>query len=325
MTTSKVQTVGDFTGTIEQPMAGPGIPSPASGSKRITGTFTPDKRLMALQRFAASITVLTIAGHVFLGFEQAPITPIFVALWAYALEIALETVNSRVNKTRPRYSGGPQALISFLLPTHIIALATSMLLYGNSSLWPYMFAVSVAITVKYVIKSPIRGQWRHTVNPSNTGIVVVLVLFPWVGIAQPYMFTASVTNPWDWIVPLTVLALGTMLNAKLTGRMPLILGWVGGFVLQAVVRSLFFDASLFAALSPMTGVIFILFTNYMITDPGSTPFGKKNQFCFGLACASIYGGLVVFHVSFGFFFALVLTCLVRTAYLNLAHLINPDR
>jgi hypothetical protein len=280
---------------------------------------------MALQRFAASITVLTIVGHVFLGFEQAPITPIVVALWAYALEMALETLSSRANHTRPRYSGGPRSLISFLLPTHIAALATAMLLYGNSSLWPYLFAVSVAITVKYVIKSPIGGSWRHSMNPSNTGIAVVLVLFPWVGIVQPYMFTASVTNPWDWIVPLTVLALGTVLNAKLTGRTPLILGWVGGFVLQAIVRSLFFDASLLAALSPMTGVIFILFTNYMITDPGSTPFKKKNQVFFGLACAAVYGGLVLLHVGFGLFFALVLTCLGRTAYLNVAHLLNPER
>lgn len=275
----------------------------------------PDKRVKALRRFAMSITAFTIAGHLFLGFEQAPITPIVTALLAYVLEVTLEAVDARARGRVPRYAGGIGEMITFLLPAHIAAMATAMLLWGSSELWPYLFAVSVAITVKYLVKAPVNGKWRHTMNPSNSGIAVTLILFPWVGIAPPYMFTASVVDPVDTLVPAVVLVLGTMLNAKLTGKWPLILGWVGGFVGQALVRWALGDADLLAALGPMTGVAFVLFTNYMITDPGSTPFPKRNQLVFGLTCAAVYGVLVSVHITFGLFFALVITCLLRTVLL----------
>ncbi|SNR31602.1 hypothetical protein SAMN06265360_1024 [Haloechinothrix alba] len=119
------------------------------------------------------------------------------------------------------------------------------------------------------------------------------------------------TGALDWLVPLGVLMAGTMLNVRLTGRWPLILGWVGGFGAQAVVRWDVLDHSLVAALMPMTGVAFILFTNYMITDPGTTPGRPRNQVVFGVTTAAVYGILVAWHVVFGLFFALVITCMLR--------------
>jgi hypothetical protein len=59
-----------------------------------------------------------------------------------------------------------------------------------------------------------------------------------------------------------------------------------------------------AALNPMTGVAFVLFSFYMVTDPATTPFDKKSQFFFGLSVAAVYGLLVCMHVVFGLFFAL---------------------
>jgi hypothetical protein len=170
-----------------------------------------------------------------------------------------------------------------------------------------MFAVTVGISAKHLIK--IRG--RHVLNPSNFGIALTLVLFPWVGIAPPYQFTANVWGAVDWLVPLGILMLGTMLNAKLTKKGPLIVGWGAGFAAQAVVRWLVLDHSLVGALIPMTGVAFILFTNYMITDPGTTPVKTRNQVVFGFTAAAVYGLLVTFHISFGLFFALTITCALR--------------
>lgn len=273
-------------------------------------------RVKALRRFALSITALTVAGHVVLGFEQAPLVPVVTALVAYALEILLETVDARARRRPARYRGGVVALVDFLLPTHIAALATAMLLWGSSVLWPYLLAVSIAVTVKYLVKAPVNGRWRHTLNPSNTGIAVTLLLFGWVGIAPPYMFTASVVQPVDSLVPLVILVLGTMLNVRLTRKWPLILGWVGGFVAQAALRALLLDADLLGALAPLTGVVFVLFSNYMITDPGSTPTRPRNQVVFGLTCAAAYGVLMTLHVSFGLFFALVTTCVLRTLLLH---------
>ncbi|NYT95314.1 enediyne biosynthesis protein UnbU [Salinispora sp. H7-4] len=271
----------------------------------------PDPRITALRRFALSITVFNILGHLVLGFEQAYITPVVAVLTAYAVDLLLETVEARTAGRPERYQGGPVALLNFLLPAHIAGLACAMLLYGNQSLAPTMFATSVAVGSKYVVRLRIRGALRHVLNPSNLGISVTLILFSWVSIAPPYHFSEDVDGPWDVVIPLVILAAGTMLNGKLTRRLPLILGWVGGFALQAVLRWAFFDAHLAAALLPMTGIAFILFTNYMITDPGTTPAAPRRQVAFGLATAAVYGLLVLAHITYGLFFALVIVCGLR--------------
>ncbi|WP_093587771.1 hypothetical protein [Lentzea waywayandensis] len=280
----------------------------------------PDKRLMALRRFAMSITAFNVIGHLVLGFEQSPITPITTVLVAYAVDLLLETLDARAHGRTPGYAGGWLKMLNFLLPSHIGGLAVAMLLYGNTSLWPYIFAVTAGISTKYVLRLRVRGRKRHFLNPSNAGIALTLVLFPWVGIAPPYHFTNEPTGAIDWILPLAILGAGTMINAKLTGKLPLILGWVGGFAAQAVLRWAVFDHALLAALLPMTGLAFVIFTNYMITDPGSTPRSRRNQVLFGLATAFTYGVLVLNGVVFGFFFALVIVCILRGAVLLTAEL-----
>jgi enediyne biosynthesis protein E5 len=276
-----------------------------------TTTSAPDPRIKALRRFAASITIFTLLGHLWLGFEQAYLTPVVGLLTAYTTDLALETLEARMQRRPARYTGGWRDLVNFLLPSHIAGLACAMLLYGNSRLAPTAFATAVAVATKYVVRVRIGGRQRHILNPSNAGIALTLVLFPWVGIAQPYEFTENVTGILDWVIPLAILVSGTMLNAKLTRKMPLILAWVGGFVAQAVIRSLVSDVSLVGALLPITGTAFILFTNYMITDPGTTPFEPRRQVGFGLAVAAMYGVLVSLHITFGLFFALVLVCILR--------------
>jgi hypothetical protein len=288
-------------------------PIPPTGT---TVGLTPDqRRVKALTRFAISITAFNILGHTVLGFEQAPITPVVAILVSYATALGFEGLDAWARSVRPGYAGGWRKLAVFLLPAHITGLACGMLLWGNASLWPYIFAITVGNGSKYLVRLRVNGRVRHVLNPSNTGIAVILVLFPWVGIAPPYHFTSFTTGALDWLIPLGVLMAGTVLNAKLTGKMPLILAWLGGFMAQAVLRWLFFGHALVGALVPVTGLAFILFTNYMITDPGSTPVKRRGQIVFGATAALVYGLLVVNGISFGLFFALVITCLLRAAVL----------
>jgi enediyne biosynthesis protein E5 len=78
-----------------------------------------------------------------------------------------------------------------------------------------------------------------------------------------------------------------------------------------VIRTAVLDATLVAALLPMTGLAFLLFTTYMITDPGTTPFATQGQIAFGLTVAAVYGLLMTLHIVFGLFFALVITSALR--------------
>jgi len=277
-------------------------------------------RLGGLRRFAAAITILNVLGHTVLGFEPSWLHPIVGIASAYATEIALEFIEARVHVRKLRFAGGGENLVDFLLSAHISGLAVSMLLYANQRLAPVAFGAAVAIASKAVIRIRVNGSSRHVFNPSNFGIAVTLLLFPSVGIAPPYMFTENLGTVGDWALPALIVTLGTLLNTRFTRRLPLIAAWLSGFALQALVRYLVFDARLQAALLPMTGVAFLLFTFYMVTDPATTPGRPLAQVAFGLSVALAYGLLMSLHVVFGLFFALALVTAGRLVLLAVAAL-----
>ncbi|WP_405088962.1 enediyne biosynthesis protein [Microbispora sp. NBC_01389] len=273
----------------------------------------PDARYIALRNFAMSISVLNIFGYAVLGFEQPWLWPIIALATGYTTEITLEMVSAWAYRRRPRFLGaGPRGVYEFLLPAHITSLAVNMLLYANNQILPIIFGVFVGVAGKHVFQAPVNGRMRHFMNPSNFGIAVVLVSFSsWVSIAPPYEFTENVNTFFRLMIPLIIITAGTVLNAMLTRKVPLILGWMGGFAIQAFVRHGIWDVALFSALGAMTGVAFVLFTNYMITDPGTTPMKARAQFMFGSSVAIVYGILMQLNITYTLFFALVIVCGVR--------------
>lgn len=269
-------------------------------------------RLGGLRRFAIAITVLNILGHAFFGFEQSFAQPVVALVSAYSVELLLEVIDARCNRRPLRFlGGGVRKFIEFLLSAHITGLACAMLLYANASLGPVVFAAVVAICSKAVLRAPAANGTRHFFNPSNFGITITLLVFSWVSVAPPYQFTENMTGFGDWILPAVIVCTGTFLNARFTHRLPLIAAWLSGFVAQAALRSLLFDTPFVAGLVPMTGVAFILYTFYMVTDPATTPAGRRDQIGFGLSVAAIYGLLMALHVVFGLFFALTIVCACR--------------
>jgi Na+-translocating ferredoxin:NAD+ oxidoreductase RnfD subunit len=273
-------------------------------------------RLGGLRRFAVAITVLNILGHAFFGFEQSLAQPLVALAAAYSTELLLEFIDARCNRRPLRFlGGGPRKFVEFLLSAHITGLACAMLLYANETFGPVVFAAVVAICSKCLLRVPFGSGTRHFLNPSNFGITATLLAFAWVSVAPPYQFTENMTGAGDWILPGVIICTGTFLNARFTHRLPLIAAWLGGFVAQAALRSLLFDTSFGAALIPMTGVAFILYTFYMVTDPATTPEGRREQIFFGFSVAAVYGLLMAAHVVFGLFFALTIVCTVRGLWL----------
>ena len=272
-------------------------------------TSYQNKRIAGLRRFAIAITVLNLLGHTVFGFEQSWAQPLIALVTAYSIELLLETIDAWMNRQSPRFWGSIGTFVDFLLPAHITALAVAMLLYANERLFPIAFATAVAIASKAIFRLP--GGKRHFFNPSNLGITATLLLFPWVGIAPPYQFTENLTGWGDWILPGLIVCSGTFLNARFTGKLPLIAAWLGGFALQAGLRSYVFDTPVIAALLPMTGVAFVLFTFYMVSDPGTTPAKPLEQVLFGASIAAVYGLLMLCHIVFGLFFALTIVCTLR--------------
>lgn len=273
-------------------------------------------RLGGLRRFAIAITILNILGHAFFGFEQSFAQPVVAVLSAYCAELLLEVVDARCNRRSLRFlGGGPRRFVDFLLSAHITGLACAMLLYANERLGPVIFASVVAICSKCILRARAERGTRHFFNPSNFGITVTLLTFSWVSVAPPYQFTENMIGPGDWILPAVIVCTGTFLNARFTHRLPLIAGWLGGFAAQAALRSLFLNTPIEAGFVPMTGVAFILYTFYMVTDPATTPSGRRDQIAFGVGVAAVYGVLMVAHVVFGLFFALTTVCALRGAWM----------
>ncbi len=281
---------------------------PAAKAKR-----PADPRYLALRNFAISISALNVFGYTLLGFEQPWLWPLFAVLTAYATEIVFELIHSWAFRHRARFLGnGPRGMYEFLLPAHITALAVNMLLYANNQLWPVLFGVVLAVSQKHFLQAPIAGRMRHFMNPSNLGISAVLLLFgSWVSISPPYMFTEWASSYFRIFIPMVILVSGTVINSMLTRRVMLIVGWMGTFFIQAFVRHWLWGVQLNTALSVMTGVAFVLFTNYMITDPGTTPTKPRAQFMFGSSVAIVYAILMQFNIVYTLFFATSIVCASR--------------
>jgi enediyne biosynthesis protein E5 len=288
-------------------------PAQPAGVFRVEST---DPRYKALRNFAISMSVFNILGYTILGFEQPWAWPLLALLVGYTSEIVIELVSAWASGRPAGFTGhGAWGVYTFLLPTHITSLAVNMLLYTNDQFWPVAFGVAVAIGAKTVLRTPVNGRLRHFMNPSNFGITMTLLAFgSWVSVAPPYEFTENVPDIFRVFIPMIIITAGTVLNAQLTKKIPLIVGWVGGFVIQALLRHWIWDVAVFSALSVIVGVAFVLFTNYMITDPGTTPTKGWYQFMFGGSVAFLYGILMLFNVVYTLFFALTIVCLARGGY-----------
>jgi len=277
----------------------------------------PNLRLAALRRFAITISVLNVLGHTVLGFENSW-AQMFVALGtAYLAELLLEVVDASASGRPRRFEGGIVNFIDFLLPAHISGLAVSMLLYTGELLLPFAFASAVAIASKALFTFPVNDSERHFLNPSNTGIAITVFLFPTIAPIMPWQFTESLSDGPSRLFPVIVICLGTFMNWRYTRRMPLILAWVIVFALQGIVRCFINDLPLTVGLVPLTGVSFLLFTFYMVTDPGATPGNSRSQVLFGAAIAVVYFLLILTHVEFGFFYSLFIVSFLRGFILRL--------
>jgi len=287
----------------------------------------PDPRYLALRNFAMSISAFNIFGYTLLGFEQPWIWPILAVIVAYATEITFEVISAWAYKRPVAFRGrGFRGLYEFLLPAHITALAVNMLTYANNQFWPVAFGVIVGVSAKHVLRAPIAGRMKHYMNPSNFGITAVLLAFSgWASIAPPYEFTEIANTYFRVMIPIVIVTAGTVLNGLLTKKIPLIVGWLGAFAIQAFLRHWIWHVALYSALGAMTGVAFVLFTNYMISDPGTTPSKFLPKFMFGGSVAMVYGVLMVLNVVYTLFFATAILCAIRGLGWWVVHLIKRSR
>ena len=277
-------------------------------------------RLFALWYFLVLMTIWNIAGHTFLGFEQAWIAPMVAVTAATLTQLLLEWIDAKATGRRARFLGSIYIFANFLPPAMISGFACGMLLYPNDRVMPFVFAGVISIASKVLFRIRLQdGRLTHFLNPSNFGILATLLLFPSVGQAPPYHFTENITGMWHWFLPIGIMCSGIVVHGFATGRLPLCVAWLSAFVIQGVARS-WINGDLehwYVPLTPMSSAGFILFTLYMIPDPATTPIKLSRQILFGASVAFMYAFFQMNHIVYGLFLALVSVCIIRGGLITL--------
>lgn len=268
-----------------------------------------------LRTSATLATLLTILGHSFFGFEQA-VVHVFVALFTgYTCALLFETIDAWALDRAPGFmGGGPLKAVDWLLSAHMTSITLAFLVYAAENTLAMAFLVAISIGSKYLLRLKSGQGYRHFMNPSNFGIVVGILVFPWIGLL-PWGFTIHLNDWQDWAVPVVIVMLGFRLNLLFTKRLPLIATWIVAFFVQAIVRAWIHGHPLAGQLLPLTSIALVLFTFYMITDPQTSPSSTRGQVVFGVTIALAYAVVQELDHVYSMFYAVVIACAARGVYL----------
>ncbi len=198
------------------------------------------------------------------------------------------------------------AIIAFLkrelaLPLSAYITALSVGLLVESYDWRvYVVVPAWSILSKYLL----RHGTRHFFNPSNFGIVMVLLFGHGIASVAP-------GSQWgaDYRVAFAILCLGLLMTTRLK-KLPLVLGWLGGYVVMSLLRVALGQGSLVFALGPMTGAEFALFTFSMLPDPKTCPPTRRGALAWALSIAFVDGVLRYFEIRYSMFYALFGHCAI---------------
>jgi enediyne biosynthesis protein E5 len=246
--------------------------APAAPQRR----FGIDKRYLA----PILVTLVLVVGEVTFGFLESWSRTALAILAAIAVELVLGRL----------FSGTWPHLAS----AYISGISVGILV-RSPEFWPYALCSAIAITSKYLI----RVDGRHLWNPSNLGIVAMLVL------AADTVASLSVQWGNNLLPMVTVWLFGAIIVHSL-GRLHITLTYVASFVAFAVVRAMVTGHPFLAEVAPITGPMYQLFIFFMITDPKTTVHPKWAQCLVAFLVAATEAVLRLFQFVHSPYYALFL-------------------
>jgi enediyne biosynthesis protein E5 len=199
-----------------------------------------DKRYLA----PILVTLVLVVGQVTFGFLES---------WsrtalAISAAILIEMVLGRI------FFGKWPHLAS----AYISGISVGMLV-RSPAFWPYALCSAISITSKYVL----RVDGRHIWNPSNFGIVAMLVLAA--------DAVAGLSVQWgNTLLPMVVVWCFGAIIIHALGRLHITATYVLSFVAFAFLRSAITGHPWLSEVAPITGPMYQLYIFFMITDPKTT-------------------------------------------------------
>jgi len=219
-----------------------------------SATAPPARRRWQVdQRYLAPalITCVLLAGQLTFGFLES---------WSRTFLAIATSIGVELVLVRALYGKWPH-----LASAYVSGISVGILV-RSPAFWPYALCSAISITSKYAI----RVQGRHLFNPTNFGIVAMLVL------ASDAVAGLSV----QWgnnLVPMVLVWIFGTFILRSVGRLHITLTYVASFLLFALVRSAVTGHPFPSEVAPITGPMYQLFIFFMITDPKTTVGPKWAQ------------------------------------------------
>lgn len=206
-----------------------------------------DKRYLA----PILVTLVLIVGQVTFGFLESWSRTMLAIGTAIGIELVL---------ARLFFGSWPH-----LASAYISGISVGMLV-RSPFIWPYALCSAISITSKYVL----RVDGRHVWNPSNFGIVAMLVL------AADSVAGLSVQWGNNLLPMIVVWCFGSVIIHSL-GRFHITVTYVASFLVFAALRSAVTGHPFVSEAAPITGPMYQLFIFFMITDPKTTVRSFRGQ------------------------------------------------
>jgi hypothetical protein len=242
----------------------------------------PARRWHFDQRYLAPalITCVLIAGQVTFGFLESW-SRTFLAI---ATSLAVELILVRALLGRWPH----------LASAYVSGISVGILV-RSPAFWPYALCSAISITSKYAI----RIEGRHIFNPTNFGIVAMLVL------ASDTV--AGLSVQWgNTLLPMLLVWLFGTFILRTVGRLHITATYVASFLLFGMVRSMITGHPFLSEVAPITGPMYQLFIFFMITDPKTTVGSKRAQSLVAFIIAAVEAIFRLMQFVYAPFYALFL-------------------
>lgn len=223
----------------------------------------PQPRVRFDKRYLAPllVTLVLIVGQLTYGFLESWSRTALAIGTSIVMELALG-----------RLLGGRWP---HLASAYVSGISIGMLV-RSPEFWPYALCAAISIVSKYLI----RVDGRHIWNPSNLGIVAMLVL------ASDTV--ASLSVQWgNSLLPMVVVWVFGAVIISTLGRFHITLTYVLSFLAFAALRSAVTGHPFLAEVAPITGPMYQLFIFFMITDPKTTVSPRWGQCLVAVLVAAV--------------------------------------
>lgn len=207
------------------------------------------------------ISAILLAGHLSFGILEKPEKTALAIVTSILMELAMGLLFTKK--------------VPHLASAYVSGISCGILV-RSPEFWPYVVVAALSIVSKYVI----RVNGRHLWNPSNLGIVLLLVF------AHDSVSTLTFqwgNHPWAAFV---IWALGLFIVSRLK-RLHICLTYIGCFVAYSFLRTFVTHDSFSTEVAPITGPMYQLFILFMITDPKTTVHSKNGQMLVAFLVATV--------------------------------------